>query len=87
MAARIRSGEYIVTVVVNMPSVKDEAVGEGGPPKPGTRLSAQKYADEATSDLRVTVKPGRNVLPLELEGAKAEDVEPRQAAPSPESEQ
>ena len=65
---QIPSGEYIATVVVNMPSVKDEAVGEGGPPKPGARLTAAKYADKATSDLRVSVKPGLNVVPLELEG-------------------
>jgi hypothetical protein len=68
----VRSGDYIVTIVVNMPSVNDETTGIGGPPRPGPRLSAAKYAKETTSDLRVTVSPGRNVVPLDLEPAKIE---------------
>lgn len=77
------SGDYIVTVVVNMPSAATETIGEGGPPKPGARLTARKYANRATSDLRVAVKPGRNVVPLELEGAAREEAE---MTPSDEAE-
>jgi hypothetical protein len=71
----LKSGEYVVTVVVNSPSIADETVGDGGPPRPGPRLTAAKYASQATSNLRVQVKPGRNVVPLELEGAAADPPE------------
>lgn len=72
--AQIVSGDYVVTVVVNMPSGKDET-GESGPPRPGARLTAKKYASKETSGLRVNVKPGPNVVPLELEGAAVDEVE------------
>jgi hypothetical protein len=71
-AGEVPAGEYIVTAVVNMPSTKDDEFGQAGPPRPGARLTAEKYAQKETSDLHVTVKPGRNILPLELEGASAE---------------
>jgi hypothetical protein len=87
-AGDVPLGEYIVTVVVNTPSLPDEVVGEGGPPKPGARLSAAKYGSKDTSDLRHTVKPGRNVVPLEIEGASADEQpmegEPAEAAPATE---
>ena len=73
--AEIKSGDYIVTVVVNMPSKKDEMVGETGPPRPGARLTAKKYATKESSDLRATVKAGPNVVPLELEGAAPDEEE------------
>ncbi len=78
----VPSGEYIVTVSVNMPSAKDVAAGEGGPPTPGARLSSSKYAAKDTSDLRATVKPGENVVPLDVKGSA--DDEP--AAAMPESD-
>ena len=78
---KLPSGDYLVTVVVNMPSIQDETVGAGGPPKPGAQLMAAKYADKSTTDLRRTVKPGRNVFPLELEGAA---VEAKSATPADE---
>jgi hypothetical protein len=67
-------GEYIVTVVSTMPSQADEAEGKSAPPTPGARLSAEKYGSKETSDLRHTVKKGRNVVPLEVEGASADEV-------------
>jgi hypothetical protein len=73
--SQVQSGEYIVTAVINMPSVKDEALGEAGPPMPGARLSAEKYGSQETSDLHVTVKTGANVVPLELERAVATPTE------------
>jgi hypothetical protein len=67
-------GEYIVTVVSTMPSQPDETQGKSAPPTPGARLTAEKYGSKETSDLRQTVKEGRNVVPLEVEGASADEV-------------
>ncbi|QDU90232.1 hypothetical protein Pla175_36340 [Pirellulimonas nuda] len=64
-------GEYVVTVVVTGPSGDSER--PGGPPMPGPRLMADKYATPETSPLKLTVKPGPNVFPLELERVGAED--------------
>jgi hypothetical protein len=87
-ASDVPLGEYIVTVVVNMPSRPDDVSGEGGPPKPGARLSAAKYGNKDTSDLRHTVTAGRNVVPLEIEGASADeqpaDGEATEVAPATE---
>jgi hypothetical protein len=80
---KLKSGEYIVTIVVNMPSAHSATVGDGGPPTPGARLTAAKYADKGTTDLRATVKPGPNVIPFELEGAEV--VEEEVAAESSEA--
>jgi hypothetical protein len=71
--AEIDSGQYIVTAVVNMPSQKDQLMGDSGPPAPGARITAIKYAAKETSDLRVTVKPGPNVVPLDLKGASGDE--------------
>jgi hypothetical protein len=70
-ASKIRSGDYVVTVVINLPSSSGETMGEAGPPKPGPRITAEKYASKDTSPLHKTVMPGPNVMPLELEGASA----------------
>ena len=56
-----------------MPSAKTDKVGEAGPPVPGARLSSKKYVDKDTSDLRAKVKPGTNVVPLELTGSAGEE--------------
>ena len=68
-ASMIPSGEYVVTVVINQAAQKGETMGDAGPPKPGPRLTAEKYSATQTSPLRVTVKQGMNVLPLDLESA------------------
>jgi hypothetical protein len=78
-ASQIHSGDYIVTAVVGTPPIRDEKLAEGEPPQPGPRLTAAKYANKDTSDLRVTVKPGTNVVPLELEGAHADETEVEEA--------
>jgi hypothetical protein len=74
-AGSVEPGEYIVTVVVNMPAQRDETVDESQPPRPGMRITAAKYASKDTSDLRATVKPGRNVVPLEVEAAPPGEIE------------
>lgn len=74
-AGDVPLGDYLVTVVANMPSINDESEDDSGPPKPGARLTAEKYAAKETTDLEATVKVGRNVVPLELEGAAADAVE------------
>lgn len=85
---KLRSGDYIVTVVVNMPPLGKETVGgAAGPPVPGPRLTAGKYAETATSDLRFTVKPGLNVVPLELEGAAAEEAREEAAEAKPKEDE
>jgi hypothetical protein len=71
----VRAGDYIVTVVVNMPSAKSETVSAAGPPVPGARMTARKYSNKDTSDLKVTITPGTNVVPLELEEASADETE------------
>jgi hypothetical protein len=74
-AGEVPPGEYIVTAVVNMPSVKDETSGGSHPPLPGARLTAEKYSSKDTSDLRVTIKAGQNIVPLDLEGWADEETE------------
>ncbi len=63
-------GEYVVTVVVTGPSGAPER--PSGPPMPGPRLMASKYATPETSPLRFDVKAGKNLFSLELEGVGAE---------------
>ncbi len=65
----LASGKYSVSVLIFGPST--ETFGEGGPPKPGPSLIASKYANNATSGLQFDVKPGKNVINLELEGAES----------------
>ncbi len=74
-ASRIRSGDYVVTVVVNAAAQNGETLGEAGPPKPGPRITAEKFATKDASPLHVVVKPGPNVVPLELEGAAQTEAE------------
>jgi hypothetical protein len=70
--SEVAAGEYVVTVVVNAPPAKKEDRASG-PPTPGPRLTAAKYADKETSGLRVIVKRGANVIPLEVEGADGDE--------------
>jgi len=79
----VMSGDYLVTVNVNAPPAKGAVVGEGGPPIPGPSLIASKYAQKSTTDLRFTVKPGKQVIVLNLEGA--EPASPEEKANSAEA--
>jgi len=67
--SKIPSGKYVATVVVNAPADRTTSIAEGGPPPPGTRLSAAKYARQETSGLELEVEPGRNVFNLDLESS------------------
>jgi hypothetical protein len=66
----VMPGEYAVTVSIKGPPREDALVAEGGPPIPGPSLIASKYAQKATTDLRFTVKPGPQVIVLNLERAE-----------------
>lgn len=72
-ASGIPLGDYVVTVVINMPSTKDTTAGDAAPPVPGARMTAAKYADTSTTDLKATVKAGTNIVPLDLKGASGEE--------------
>jgi hypothetical protein len=65
---QLASGDYVVTVMVTSAPPGDT----GDLPMPGPRVTAAKYREKSTSDLKVSVKPGPNVVPLDLEGAAAE---------------
>lgn len=82
--SEIMAGDYIATVVVNSPADESTSVGEGGPPLAGKRLTAIKYSRKETSGLKYTVKKGRNVIPIELEGSQ-NDPPPEVAEPEAES--
>ena len=68
----VMSGEYLVTVNITAPPAEGAVVAEGGPPIPGPSLIAAKYAQKSTTDLRFTVKPGPQVIVLNLERAEPE---------------
>jgi hypothetical protein len=63
-------GEYIVTVSITGPGAPPPGAVEGAPPTPGPSLVAAKYASKETSDLKHTIKPGSQVIVLELERAE-----------------
>lgn len=64
-------GEYLVTVEATE-SAPVEA-GAPKPPRPGRRITPDKYAKKETTDLRVTVKAGSNTIPLELKGGQKKE--------------
>lgn len=68
----VASGEYLVTATITGPAAAGEVVSEGGPPKPGPSLIDKKYASKETTDVRQTVKPGKQVIVLEFKGAEPE---------------
>ena len=68
----VAPGEYIATVVVLARLDEPEVYAQGGPPTPPPRLTPEKYASKETSDLRVTVEAGRNVIALPLEATPLE---------------
>jgi hypothetical protein len=63
-------GEYLVTVSVTAPPVDGAVIGEGGPPIPGPSLISRRYAQKETTDLRLTVKAGPQVIVLNLDPAE-----------------
>lgn len=67
----IPSGDYVATVVATGPSERVAGKDDGGPLPFGPSLVADKYADRETSDLKITVNEGPNVLDLKLDGAWA----------------
>jgi hypothetical protein len=73
---RLASGDYVVTVMVT--AAPGEEASEL--PLPGPRVTAAKYREKSTTDLKVNVKPGPNVVPLDLQGATAD-------APAADSEE
>jgi len=70
----VESGDYVVTVTITGPSVPGPAEAQGGPPVPGPSLVAEKYALKDTTDLKFTVKPGKNVIVLALDAAESVEV-------------
>lgn len=65
---QLSSGDYLVTVMVtSMPADVPSDL-----PLPGPRVTAVKYREKSTTDLKVSVKPGLNVIPLDLVGASAD---------------
>lgn len=65
---QLASGDYVVTVMVT----STPPVGASDLPMPGPRVTAAKYREKSTTDLKVSVRPGLNVVPLDLEGASAD---------------
>lgn len=63
----VQSGNYIVTAFVNLTPVEKDHVNRGGPPVPGVNIADVKYRSRKTSPLRHLVKPGRNVIILNLD--------------------
>jgi hypothetical protein len=78
-------GEYLVTASITGPPTEGAVLAEGGPPIPGPSLIASKYAQKGTTDLRVTVKPGRQVIVLNLDPAEPQPAD-GESAESPAAE-
>lgn len=67
-AAGLPPGEYYVTVAANeLPAT--ERTKDGNPPPPGKAITPARYRMKETSGLKFTVKPGKNVINLELTSA------------------
>jgi hypothetical protein len=81
----LSSGEYLVTASVTKETAKGDVVSEGGPPKPGPSLIDKKYAQKDTTDLRFTVKPGEQVIVLDLKSAAPDASAETPATPSGET--
>ena len=58
------TGQYIVTVVANEPSVP--SANPSAPPTPGKPITPVWYRDSAQSPLKYTVEPGKNEINLDL---------------------
>jgi hypothetical protein len=59
------SGEYVVTVVANQPSIPN--ANPSLPPAPGKPLTPAWYRSPDQSPLKYTVEPGSNEINLELD--------------------
>jgi len=66
----VMCGEYLVTASITAPPVEGAVLVEGGPPIAGPSLIASKYRQKDTTDLRFTVKPGPQVIVLNLDRAE-----------------
>jgi hypothetical protein len=70
----IPAGEYLVTVEANeLAPLEGGPGGSPRPPRPGKRITPDKYAKRETTDLRVTVKAGSNTIPLALKSGRKND--------------
>lgn len=72
--SKIHSGEYIATLSIKGPSTPDLELGEGAPPKPGAKLISASYGSKATSGLAYTIKPGLNVINIDVEAISEEEL-------------
>jgi hypothetical protein len=69
------AGDYQVTVASNEPPDKPSGAN-GGPPPPGKSITPDWYRSKQTSGLKFTVKPGSNVINLELTSAPPSGYKP-----------
>ena len=60
----LKSGSYVVTVVVNEESTPNKEPSL--PPRPGKPITPPWYRNQAQSPLKHTVEPGSNEINLEL---------------------
>jgi len=72
--SKIIPGEYVATVMIRGPSIPNEELGPGAPPKGGPRLSAGKYSNKETSGLSYSIKPGLNVINIPVEAVSEEEL-------------
>lgn len=75
----LEPGEYVVTVAANEPGPAQPESETGAAPAIQPLMTPPKYADVGTSPLRITVKPGRQKLSIEL---KSEADAAAEASPS-----
>jgi hypothetical protein len=80
---QLASGDYLVTVMVT----SAPAESPSDLPMPGPRVTAAKYREKSTTDLKVSVKPGPNVIPLDLDGASTDPPPPEDDEPTVEGEE
>lgn len=72
----VPSGQYIAVVRVALPTKSDTIASDisGAPPKPGSLLVPAEYMDPETSPLDYSIKPGDNVINIDIE-FEAEELE------------
>lgn len=62
----LEPGDYVVTVAANESGPEAPDPRSGAAPAIRPLMTPQRYADVATSPLRITVKPGNQTLAIEL---------------------